>query len=581
MEGAFLAQLALSAITPFREIAPLPGFDTVVDDPWLRLLIRLGTPTFRQGPSIVVGQLYSRSQMRPVESLKQSDWDAISHSGGRALLDRFWGNYVAFLRSPMEAGPVTIRVIRGPLGRLGCYWSRRSEKLALASEPALLFDADLAPPAIDRLALALHIAQPEIAPDRTCLEGIQALRGGNALIASPPSLAFETLWSPWEFCADTPGIKRREEAGVLLRTVLTQSIAAQTTRSKCPLLLLSGGLDSSLLAACLSEAGQKFHALNLVTHAGTGDERDYARIAAKAVGTNLTEAFRGIAGVDICKSGSARHARPHGRAFTQETERQALLVMEQIGGGELLDGGGGDNLFYNYTSLAPLVEILRKSLFGPRFWQASLAMADLTNSSMAKIVARTIHRAMTRGNRLRFERRDTFLSNGSRAAICDLPAHPWREPPVSIGHGKAAHVALLAPAQATAEQGTRTCGEHAWISPFICQPVLETVLGLPVWSWFAMGSDRAAARMAFRDALPARLLDRRTKGTPNTFVNQLFEAKRSEIRSMLLDGVLAAQGIIDLDMVREQVDNQTPARDFQFGRIMELVDAEAWARSLG
>lgn len=152
-------------------------------------------------------------------------------------------------------------------------------------------------------------------------------------------------------------------------------------------------------------------------------------------------------------------------------------------------------------------------------------------------------------------------------------------PPKNIGPGKAAHVALLAPAQAAAEQGPRSYGGLSWFSPLVCQPVVETVLGLPIWCWFAPGLNRAAARMAFQDDLPPALIERRTKGTPAGFVNDLFEKHRAEVRTMLLDGRLAGMGILDLDKLRKALDDPAPARDLQFARIMELVDAEAWARS--
>lgn len=85
--------------------------------------------------------------------------------------------------------------------------------------------------------------------------------------------------------------------------------------------------------------------------------------------------------------------------------------------------------------------------------------------------------------------------------------------------------------------------------------------------------------MAFQDDLPPALIERRTKGTPAGFVNDLFEKHRAEVRTMLLDGRLAGMGILDLDKLRKALDDPAPARDLQFARIMELVDAEAWARS--
>jgi len=578
-DGAFLAQVALSAVMPFKDVACPPHFAVVVDDPWLRLLVHHDTPHIVSKQLVVLGKMFARDTMAPVPTLSSDECDRIAASGLQAVADRYWGNYVAFLCTPSPGGRVTVSVLRAPLGRLGCYWHQAGEKIALVSEPHLMVDAGLLSPRLDADAIAHHIAMPETAASRTCLMDLHALPGGHRLFANLPHPILDEIWSPWMACDDRPGVKDHNEAAARLREVLGRSLATQLVGANKALLLLSGGLDSSILAACLHSNGSDFHGLNLVTEAAVGDERHFARLAAQAAGADLTETFRAWEEVNLSNSRAARGARPYARAFTQATEQHATQCAELFGASIVLDGGGGDNLFFNYPTLAALVEVLRKDGPGRRFWRTSASFAQQADTSLASVVTQTIRRAAMRGNRLRFEQRTDYLSVSARTALTAMPPHPWYDPPKSIAAGKAAHVALLVPAQATAEQTIRFCGSLPWISPFICQPGVETVLGLPIWCWFAPGLNRAAARLAFRDVLPATLIERRTKGTPNSFVNCLFEKHRAEVRTMLLDGRLAGMGILDLDSLRKVLDDPAPARDLQFARIMELVDVEAWARS--
>jgi asparagine synthase (glutamine-hydrolysing) len=117
------------------------------------------------------------------------------------------------------------------------------------------------------------------------------------------------------------------------------------------------------------------------------------------------------------------------------------------------------------------------------------------------------------------------------------------------------------------------------ISPLVSQPVVEACLRVPSWLWIAPGRNRAVVRHAFAAHLPQSVTERRSKGSPASFVATIFEQNRTQIRAMLLEGELARLGIIDKDAVAGAFGDAGPPRDFRFALLMGLVDAEAWARS--
>ncbi len=143
--------------------------------------------------------------------------------------------------------------------------------------------------------------------------------------------------------------------------------------------------------------------------------------------------------------------------------------------------------------------------------------------------------------------------------------------------GKAAHVALLlGPQYLTEDSDPRA--PRRFLYPLLAQPVVELCLRIPTWLWFERGCNRAVARRAFEAALPEQVAWRRSKGSPDAFLVALFESRRQQIRTLLLDGNLAGHGLLDCDALAAYLDDPRPVRGSRHVRILRLVDAEAWSR---
>src|SRR3546814_1569831 len=100
--------------------------------------------------------------------------------------------------------------------------------------------------------------------------------------------AYEMRISDWSSDVCSSDLIRR------LRDTARYSVRTRRPTSDGMLLLLSGGVDSSIVAACLAHAGCAFDCLTLVTANPSGDERSYARLAAESVGAALVERMREI-----------------------------------------------------------------------------------------------------------------------------------------------------------------------------------------------------------------------------------------------------------------------------------------------
>jgi asparagine synthase (glutamine-hydrolysing) len=121
-------------------------------------------------------------------------------------------------------------------------------------------------------------------------------------------------------------------------------------------------------------------------------------------------------------------------------------------------------------------------------------------------------------------------------------------------------------------------GEAAALHPLLAQPVLEACLHIPSWLWLRGGRDRAVARAAFRGLLPEATLSRRSKGHLASLLIAGYMATRSQLESLLLDGRLAAAGLLDRDAIREYLRRDSRPDDADYMRLLDLSSAETWLR---
>lgn len=555
-------------------IANAAALEEAIRLPKLLIYTSAGVVAFKDGArrkGFACGPVFDRGARAPLAELGQSDAAPILASGGEMLVVRYWGGYVAILTD--EAGS-QVDILRAPMGELPCYWTERAGTLIAASDLKLLLPL-VGGQGVDWPALARFLAAPELLRSETCLEQIREVRGGDRLSIGAAGTVVATLWSSWSFAAPERQIEDVSEAQCRVHDAVRGTITPRASGHEKILLRLSGGLDSSIVAASLAHIGADFTCLTLVSD-GAGDERHYARSVCDHLDRRLIEAERSLTGVDLRRSAAAGLARPSARAFAQESVRLASNVAQQVGADAIFSGGGGDNLFCSLQSVAPVVDRLRVQGFGSAAHTA-VELSRLADAGLPLIAKRTFARMLRRSPAFRWPLDFGFLSADARE-VAQTAGHGWLAPPAGALPGKAAHVALIAAAQSLAEAEAPD-GSLPWLHPLLGQPAIETCLRVPSWLWLHGGRNRAAARAAFASDLPTNVVERRSKGAPDAFVARLFEANRAMIRDMLLDGLLMREGLLDQAALEPALCEEAVRGD-GFARIMRLVDAEAWTRSI-
>lgn len=558
--------------------AALPGFATVLDSDAI-LLVSDGAPLAvrdaGQSAGAIIGMLYRRGATEAVAALAPAETRAIVATGGAALVERYWGPWVAVLPRPGGGS----YVLRAPFGDLACYHITCPEGVILASDVDLITHFARRSPAPDWPQIALHLIAPEIRRRRTCLAAIEELAGGDRL-SSGKRLAVETLWSPWTAAARRDRRETRASAAMRIADAVCNAVAARSAHLDATVLLLSGGLDSSIVAAALARAGRRTTALTMVTRDASGDERGHARATAAHLSMPLLEILRETGNVDIGTSAASGLPYPAERSFSQATMQAARAAAESTGANAILHGGGGDNIFCTLQSSAPVADQILSGRLGTATWALTRNIAALAQVTMFAVMRQAMGRLLLRGPGYRWPANARLLTPDGAAHARGALDHPWLDPPDGALPGSAAHVALVLSALSLVQSPDARLPVPS-IAVLLAQPVIEACLATPSWLWFERGNNRALARRGFSDLLPPAVAWRRSKGALDSFIIELFEANRKRLRPMLLDGLLAGSGLVDRAAIAVVLSDPAPVRGQDYARLMQFADVEAWLRSWG
>lgn len=518
------------------------------------------------GAGVVIGELFARGSARRIDRLDAAATRAIAEDSA-VLIDDYWGEYVALL-----AGRNDPLVLRDPSGARACYVLGASEVAVIMSDVAIATTLGLVDGAINWTVLGQWLAHPGIRTEATCLVGVDEILPGTAWSVAAGSPTRRTVWTPWSFAAPDRQFADREEAVDALRETALLATKACAAQSTSALLEMSGGLDSSIVAACLRHADIPVTCVSLWAPDPGADERRYAQAVADHIKAPIQFVRLAAEDVDIAAVSPIRKPRP----VDHPLKRAADLALEREGLKRKIDsffsGSGGDFVLGYLTSSAPAADALLARGPGVAFWKAVADVAALHDCSVWKVAALAARKAKRRGAGGTSAERP-FLSNAVRAR--DAPPHPWLNAPRLHWPGKREQIDSLIRCQGIREERDRRRIAPLRM-PMLTQPMVEACLRVPSWMAVTGGRNRAVARDAFADDLPSQILQRRTKGNFTAFNAALFARHRGALREILLDGRLTAQGLLDRSALAAYFSIDRPLADTAYTAVLDLAAAELW-----
>src|SRR3954447_19882954 len=207
---------------------------------------------------------------------------------GTACVDRFLGMF-AFAVVEHRTGRLVLA--RDRLGIKPLYVDARPDRVRFASTVQALLAAGDVDTSIDRTALAYYMTFHSVVPaPRTILSGVRKLPPATVRVVEPDGTTHDTVyWTP-AFTRDpdrADWTTRDWEEALLdaLRVAVDRRMVADVPVG----VLLSGGIDSSLVVALLAEAGQtglSTFSIGFESAGGeSGDEFEHSTLVAERFGT--------------------------------------------------------------------------------------------------------------------------------------------------------------------------------------------------------------------------------------------------------------------------------------------------------
>jgi asparagine synthase (glutamine-hydrolysing) len=525
------------------------------------LVAGAGTSFLKGDHSILVGQIFNAAGKRletlPVEF---ESWSTLAEAS--VFPPGIWGNFAHF------SGPAELAsVYRDPSGSVPVY------RIGDCSEAVFVSGAEFAGKLklLERAEFDEHfivhwLQFPFLRTGRTGIEGVTELLPGMVFRSSGRGRWRQSSgWHPSAFVVKQ--IQDPAEGARRLQAIALGIVGIQPGATKIAL-RLSGGLDSSIIAACLAEAKREFCCINFATRSRDGDERGHAREVARTFGANLVEVGEPEAGA--LEVPDRLSFRPLMNPLLSPFEKAIGEAAGDLGASLLVDGAGGDNLFCSLSSAAPLIDALRS--LRPSNVRAALGdIASRANCTLWEVIFAATRR-LAKGRPAWKEDR-SFMVSEALLARPDL--HPWLvdlpAPP-----GKREHIEAIVHIQHFLD---RSASSIERIHPLLAQPLLELCLQIPSWLWLAGGRDRAVAREAFKGLVPASVLERRIKGSLQGMLYRGFSALREPMRELLVEGELAKLQIVDAAAIEDALNGEVWMCDQVQLRISEMAALELWIRS--
>ncbi|WP_380879403.1 asparagine synthase [Sphingomonas sp. DBB INV C78] len=521
--------------------------------------------TLGEGQAVLFGDLFDRAAT-DADQVGPARLNGIERLAPRAfaeaLIQGCWGSYVAILRGPGSA----LHVVRDPIGGLDCL-SWRCDTITIVASHLPDWLPEIATPALGinwDLVPNFLVAAPAVAED-IALDGVEAIRPGSLTTFHRGGMEREQLWHPVAFASRPhPGNARELEACV------DRCIAAWASLYGAAPAELSGGLDSAIVAASLDRAGTApSPAFHYFTQDREGDERCFARSISEALGLQLVEIERdrqAISAADL--AGLADGVRPGLTGMDVHYDRDLGRRLRQLGANALFTGQGGDAIFFQMPTPTVAADLHACAGFRRKL-DLAIGIARWTRVPIWTVLGTAISR---RATALAVSPAPAFLGRQPVARQSF-----WLEGSESVSPAKAIQIWGLANSRLYFVPSYRDQSARL-LHPLMSQPLVELALSIPVIDLTHARRDRALAREAFADRLPQEVVRRRGKGDLTSYYGRLVAASLDTLRPLLLDGLLAGQGIIDRSALEPMLDAEAIAWQDAHVELLTAAIVETWAR---
>jgi asparagine synthase (glutamine-hydrolysing) len=444
---------------------------------------------------------------------------------------------------------------------------------------------------------------------RECsLHEIEDIPGGERITFGTEQESRTALWHPAKFCLEQ-GREDSAAAAEELRATVLGVIAALASEHEHILVLLSGGLDSSIVTSCLSRSPYHAnvtclnfyitgagavpslaHAFPGVSHEdmaklrrliGNADEREFAQKVADKCGFKILNRERRVFTLSPRQVRAAPLApRPSAYAFLLDQDEMECEAAAAARATACFTGQGGDSIFFATQRAIGALDYAYLHPLGARLIREIRSTVSLSRESLAHVVKKAIKYGylrvalpspfdpMTRPHLLRDEI--------ARGVPNDYFHHPWIDTAPRLCPGKHNHVRAVATSVPAYDNVYHREKAAPSVYPFASQPIVEMCLRTPTYVLLENGTSRGLARRAFRDMLPPEVQKRTTKACGTALYQNVVRYNMPTIRESLLDGMLIRHNILDRRKLEHYLTAEQPFLTVQAEQVIDYLACESW-----
>lgn len=333
----------------------------------------------RSSTVVFNGEIYNHEELR--RELSAGGARFAGHSDTEVLLAAYdeWGeNCVERLRG-MFAFAIydktrnSLFMARDRAGEKPLYWAEHRGGIVFASElKALMADTQF-PRRLSAEGLSYYLTFGYVPGDKCILEGVHKLMPAHSLSWSLAS-GKPTVRRYW----DIPVAEANEETTIEeltdeLQRLLTSAVSEQLVADVPLAVLLSGGVDSSVITAIAARASRsqvRTFTVTLPKHPRL-DERRYARSVSEYLGTDHVELPLDETSMDLIKTLASQYDEPIADSSMIPTYLLARTVSRHCK--VVLGGDGGDELFGGYLAYQSALRRERHQRALPRWARSCVA----------------------------------------------------------------------------------------------------------------------------------------------------------------------------------------------------------------
>ncbi|MFT3791518.1 MAG: asparagine synthase-related protein [Rudaea sp.] len=272
--------------------------------------------------------------------------------------------------------------------------------------------------------------------------------------------------------------------------------------------------------------------------------------------------------------------------------RSVINLAQQRGATAIFSGSMGDAVFGRAEPLLAAAEYVRRHGIRPGLFRVAYDVALRQRLSVWRVLGFALYAGLLRPPRgpwshYMYEKsrssHDSYLHGRmlTPEAVSQFErelqrfVHPWLQRAEQLSIGNLMLISILTL-------------EMPYELPFICrtdppivrpltgQPLVECSLRVESFLNVAGGWDRAVARLAFANDLPADVIRRNTKGGPSRTIREVIDKNVLLIREMLLDGILVKEKLLDPKQIEAALPTVPTKEPSRTGALMHHLYIEAW-----